>query len=106
MRLFRGLYSLVSGLVGAVVGLVSGLLRAVVALVLSLLATLLLLISAVLCVTILLLPLGIPIGYLAMRHFAQSAKLLVPGSGLERRLRQSVDGLRSRGGRWRKKLAR
>ena len=103
MRLFRGLYSLVSGLLGAVVGLVSGLLRGVVALVLSLLATLLLMVAAVLCVTILLLPLGIPIGYLAVRLYGQSAKLLLPGSGLERKLRQGGDALRSRGARLRKK---
>ena len=106
MKLFRGLYSLVSGLLGAVVGVVSGLLRAVVALVVSMLATLLLLVAAVLCVTVLLLPLGIPIGYLAIRLYAQSAKVLLPRSGLERKLRQGGDALRGRSARWRKKLPR
>ena len=93
MGLFRGLYSLVSGL-----------LRGVVALVMLLLATLLLMVAAVLCVTILLLPLGIPIGYFALRLFAESAKVLVPRSGLERKFRHVGDSLRSRGPRLRKKL--
>jgi hypothetical protein len=105
MGLVRGLTGLVSGLLGAVVGLVSGLLRGVLALVLSLLATVLLIVAALLCVTVLLLPLGIPLGAIALSMYGQAARLLVPGSTrLEQSIHRAEVALRGRRGRLRKRL--
>ena len=81
MGLVGGLTDLVSGLLGAVVGLVSGILRGVLALVLSLVATVLLIVAGILCVTVLLLPLGIPLGAIALGIYGQAARLLAPGRG-------------------------
>jgi hypothetical protein len=112
MGLTRGLSSLVSGiggavagllgsvsnLLGRVMGLVSGLLRAVLALILSLVATVVLVVAAVLCATILLLPLGIPLGALALSLYGKAAHLLLPGSSrFEQLMARGESALRRRG---------
>jgi ABC-type dipeptide/oligopeptide/nickel transport system permease subunit len=104
MGLVGSLTGLVSGLLGAVVGLVSGILRGVLALVLSVLATVLLIVSALLCATILLLPLGIPVGAMAMSLYGQAADLLSGNTALERSLRRGGDALRARSSRLRRRL--
>lgn len=115
MGLVRALGNLVSGLLGGVIRLVSALVNGVVALVLALVATILLVVAAVLCATILLLPLGIPVGALAVRLYAQAMRSMVPGtSGLKIRRRTSGfkmgrrnigAALRGRRRNWRKRLA-
>ncbi|HEX2771647.1 MAG TPA: hypothetical protein VHN18_04355 [Micromonosporaceae bacterium] len=105
MGLVRGVGNLVSGLLGGVVRLVSALVDGVLAVVLALVATVLLVVAAVLCATILLLPLGIPVGALALRLYAQAMRMLVPGgSGLKMRRRKFGAALRGRRGGWRKRL--
>jgi hypothetical protein len=105
MGLVRGLTDLVSGLLGAVIGLVSAILRGVLALVLSLLATVLLIVAALLCATVLLLPLGIPLGSIALQMYGQAAHLLAPGSSrLEKSIQRGQAALRERGSRLRKRL--
>ncbi|GAA5118483.1 hypothetical protein [Pseudonocardia adelaidensis] len=96
MGLLGGLTGLVSGLLGAVVGLVSAVLRGVLALVLAVLATVLLVVAALLCATILLLPLGIPLGAMALDLYGQAAKILTGNTGPERTLRRAGDALRAR----------
>jgi hypothetical protein len=99
MGLFRGLSDLlggllgfVSGLLGGALGFVSSVLRAVLGLVLSLVAVVLLVVAAVLCVTVVLLPVGIPLGALALRLLGQAFELMSPGStGAERLLRSGQD---------------
>jgi ABC-type dipeptide/oligopeptide/nickel transport system permease subunit len=104
MGLVGSLTGLVSGLLGAVVGVVSGLLRGVLALVLSLLATVLLIVSALLCATILLLPLGIPLGAIALDLYGQAAKLISGNTALEKSIRRGGDAMRARSGRLRGRL--
>jgi hypothetical protein len=104
MGLITGLTGLVSGLLGAVLGVVSGLLRGVLALVLALVATVLLIVSGLLCATILLLPLGIPLGALALKLYGQAARLLTGSSALEQRVRRGEDALRAGSRRLRNRL--
>jgi hypothetical protein len=104
MGLVRGLTGLVSGVLGGVLGLVSGVLRGVLALVLSLVATVLLIVAAILCVTILLLPLGIPLGAMALGMYGQAARILTGNTGLEQRIRRGEAALREGGSRLRSRL--
>lgn len=53
-------------------------LRAVGAVLLMVLGTLLLVVALVLCVTIILLPLGIPLGFLAVKLWKHAVTLLLP----------------------------
>ena len=72
---------------------------------LSLVGVLLLVVAAVLCMTVILLPLGIPLGALALRLLSQAFQLLLPGStGAERFLARSENFFTNRGKRLRKKL--
>ena len=72
-------------------------LRGLAAIPVFLLATVLLVVAAVLCVTILLLPLGIPLGFIAMRLYAKGVKMLLPRSSTPRRHgRHRVRRLRTR----------
>jgi hypothetical protein len=104
MGLVGGLTGLVSGVLGGVLGLVSGVVRGVLALVLSLVATVLLVVAAVLCVTILLLPVGIPLGAMALGMYGQAARLLSGNTGLEQAIHRGEAALRERGGRLRNRL--
>jgi hypothetical protein len=58
---------------------VSALLRGVLALVLFVVATLLLVVSGLLCVTILLLPLGVPLGGVALDLYRRAGRLMTGG---------------------------
>jgi hypothetical protein len=53
-------------------------LRAAAAVLLMLLGTLLLVVALVLCVTVILLPLGIPLGFVAVKLWKYALKLLLP----------------------------
>jgi hypothetical protein len=72
-------------------------LRGIAAGVVWLLATVLLLLSAVLCITVILLPLGIPLGLVAMRLYVYGVQLLAPRPReIKRKVRGKL-GLRRRG---------
>jgi hypothetical protein len=63
-----------------------------------------LIVSALLCVTILLLPLGMPLGALALKLYRQAAQLLTGSSRLEQSVRMGEDALRAGGHRLRNRL--
>jgi hypothetical protein len=65
MRALHGLFTVVLGIVGAVVGVLLGVAASVVWL-----------LGAILCVTVLLLPLGIPVMKLGRRLFTLSGDLM------------------------------
>jgi hypothetical protein len=96
MGLVGSLTGFVTGLLGAVIGLLSTVVRGVLALVLALLATVLLVVAGLLCATILLLPLGIPLGAMALDLYGQAAKILTGNTGAERALRRAGDAVRPR----------
>ncbi len=53
-------------------------LRGLCAIPFFLVATVLFVVAGLLCVTILLLPLGVPLGYVAMRFYTKGMKMLLP----------------------------
>jgi hypothetical protein len=84
-------------------------LRAAAAVLLMLLGTLLLVVALVLCVTVILLPLGIPLGFVAVKLWKYALKLLLPRQAdVQRGLRKGfrVPELRAAAARTGRRMSR